>query len=71
VQVEAPKTKGKPGKSVYAMVTDIGIDPEVAAKRLNIDWDSAADIDGEEDEEETEVPSAVVSCGLSIVAEEN
>ncbi|GJN17453.1 hypothetical protein PR202_gb04517 [Eleusine coracana subsp. coracana] len=59
VEVEAPKTKGKPGKSIYAKATDTGIDPEVAAKRLNIDWDSAADIDGEEDEDETEVPSAV------------
>ncbi|TVU34818.1 hypothetical protein EJB05_16670, partial [Eragrostis curvula] len=60
LEVEAPKGKGKPGKSIYAKATDTGIDPEIAAKRLNIDWDSAADIDGEEDEEEeTEVPSAV------------
>ncbi|CAO2194964.1 unnamed protein product [Urochloa humidicola] len=60
VEVEAPKGKSKPGKSVYAKATDTGIDPETAAKRLNLDWDSAADIDGEEEEDdETEVPSAV------------
>ncbi|TKW17241.1 hypothetical protein SEVIR_5G353200v4 [Setaria viridis] len=60
LEVEAPKGKGKPGKSVYAKATDTGIDPETAAKRLNLDWDSAADIDGEEEEEdETEVPAAV------------
>ncbi|KAL6589423.1 hypothetical protein ACP70R_050362 [Stipagrostis hirtigluma subsp. patula] len=60
LEVEAPKGKSKPGKSVYAKATDTGIDPQTAAKRLNIDWDSAADIDGEEDEDdEAEVPSAV------------
>jgi len=60
LEVEAPKGKNKPGKSVYAKATDTGIDPETAAKRLNLDWDSAADIDGEEeDDDETEVPSAV------------
>ncbi|RLM92888.1 protein CHLOROPLAST ENHANCING STRESS TOLERANCE, chloroplastic [Panicum miliaceum] len=60
LEVEAPKGKSKPGKSVYAKATDTGIDPETAAKRLNLDWDSAADIDGEEeDDDETEVPSAV------------
>ncbi|XP_062223747.1 protein CHLOROPLAST ENHANCING STRESS TOLERANCE, chloroplastic-like [Phragmites australis] len=61
LEIEAPKNKSKPGKSVYAKATDTGIDPATAAKRLNIDWDSAADIDGEEEEEEAEpeVPSAV------------
>lgn len=60
IEIEAPKKKSKPGKSVYAKATDTGIDPETAAKRLNLDWDSAADIDGEEeDDDETEVPSAV------------
>jgi hypothetical protein len=43
--VEAPKKKGKPSKSPYAKATDTGIDPERAAKRLDIDWDSTADID--------------------------
>lgn len=65
VQVEAPKGKSKLGKSVYAKATDTGIDPEAAAKRLNLDWDSAADIDGDkEEEDETEVPAAVVSYYL-------
>lgn len=60
LEIEAPKKKSKPGKSVYAKATDTGIDPETAAKRLNLDWDSAADIDGEEeDDDETEVPPAV------------
>ncbi|XP_062207135.1 protein CHLOROPLAST ENHANCING STRESS TOLERANCE, chloroplastic-like [Phragmites australis] len=60
LEIEAPKNKSKPEKSVYAKATDTGIDPETAARRLNIDWDSAADIDGEEEEEdESEVPSAV------------
>ncbi|WVZ99254.1 hypothetical protein U9M48_044582 [Paspalum notatum var. saurae] len=60
LEIEAPKKKSKLGKSVYAKATDTGIDPEAAAKRLNLDWDSAADIDGdEEDDDETEVPPAV------------
>ncbi|CAL4960942.1 unnamed protein product [Urochloa decumbens] len=62
LEVEAPKGKSKPGKSIYAKATDTGIDPETAAKRLNLDWDSAANIDGDEEEEdETEVPSAVAN----------
>lgn len=61
MQIEAPKKKSKPGKSVYAKATDTGIDPETAAKRLNVDWDTAADIDGDEEDDETEVPPAVVS----------
>lgn len=36
------------------------MDPKVAAKRLNIDWDSAADIDEFDVNDEAEVPSAVV-----------
>ncbi|KAL5228010.1 hypothetical protein ABZP36_016275 [Zizania latifolia] len=60
LEMEAPKKKSKPGKSVYAKATDTGIDPETAAKRLNIDWDSAADLDDEEEgDDEAEVPSAV------------
>jgi len=33
----------------------------VAAKRLNIDWDSAAEIEDAKTDDETEVPSALVS----------
>ncbi|CAO2197283.1 unnamed protein product [Urochloa humidicola] len=49
LEIEASKGKSKPRKSVYAKSTDTGIDPETAAKRLNLEWDSAADIDGEEE----------------------
>lgn len=60
VKIESQKGKGFFGRSVYAKATDTGIDPVAAAKRLNIDWDSAADIDEAEDEDdEDEVPSAV------------
>ncbi|KQK10165.1 protein CHLOROPLAST ENHANCING STRESS TOLERANCE, chloroplastic [Brachypodium distachyon] len=60
VEIEAPKSKGMFGKSIYAKATDTGIDPVAAAKRLNIDWDSAADIDDEaDDDDEAEVPSVV------------
>ena len=58
-QVEAPKSK--PRNSLYAKATDTGIDPQVAARRLNIDWDSAVDIEDEDDSDEIEVPPAVVS----------
>ena len=48
-------------KSLYAKVTDIGVDPKVAAKRLNIDWDSAAEIEDTFVSDNTEVPPVVVS----------
>lgn len=57
-QVEAPKKK--PVKSLYAKATDTGVDPQVAAKRLNIDWDSVAKIEESDVSDEAEVPSAVV-----------
>ncbi|XP_022762565.1 ycf3-interacting protein 1, chloroplastic isoform X3 [Durio zibethinus] len=57
-QVEAPKKKRR--KSLYAKATDTGIDPKEAAKRLNIDWDSAAEIEDADISDETEVPPAVV-----------
>ncbi|KAK9152568.1 hypothetical protein Sjap_000048 [Stephania japonica] len=58
LEVEAPKKKS--GKSLYAKATDTGVDPQVAAKRLNIDWDSAAEIDEIEESDDAEVPPAVV-----------
>lgn len=58
-QVAAPKSK--PRKSLYAKSTDTGIDPREAARRLNIDWDSAAEIEEDDDSDEIEVPPAVVS----------
>lgn len=57
-KVEATK-KGK-RKSKYAKATDTGIDPELAAKRLNVDWDTAAEIEEEDGTDESDVPSAVV-----------
>lgn len=54
-----PKKK-KVGKSLYAKATDTGIDPKVAAKRLKMDWDEAAEIDDEDETDESEVPPALV-----------
>lgn len=54
------KKKKKPGKSPYAKTTDTGIEPEVAAKRLNIDWDSAADIKETDVSDDAELPSILV-----------
>lgn len=65
LEVEVTKTKRK--KSLYAKATDTGIDPEVAAKRLNIDWDSAADIEDADETDDTEVPSAVGYGALYLV----
>lgn len=56
-QVETPKKKRT--KSMYARATDTGVDPAEAAKRLNIDWNAAAEIEGEE-ADELEVPPAMV-----------
>ncbi|KAG6781296.1 hypothetical protein POTOM_014190 [Populus tomentosa] len=57
-KVEAPVTN--PSKFLYAKATDTGKDPKEAAKRLKIEWDSAAEIDytGRNDE-----PTSV--CSLS------
>lgn len=58
-QAEAPKKK--PTKSLYAKATDTGINPEVVAKRLKTDWDSAAEIEDVDTDDETEVPPVLVS----------
>ncbi|KAL8513335.1 hypothetical protein ACS0TY_019514 [Phlomoides rotata] len=65
LEVEPLKTK-KPGKSLYARFTDTGVDPKEAAKRLKIDWDSAAEIEDAETEE-SEVPPAVGYGALYLV----
>lgn len=65
LEVEVPKAKRR--KSLYAKATDTGIDPEVAAKRLNIDWDSAADIEDSDDINDSEVPAAVGYGALYLV----
>ncbi|XVF46093.1 hypothetical protein PTKIN_Ptkin02bG0260400 [Pterospermum kingtungense] len=65
LEVEAPKKKRS--KSLYAKATDTGIDPKEAAKRLNIDWDSAAEIEDADISDETEVPPAVGYGALYLV----
>ncbi|XP_027346340.1 ycf3-interacting protein 1, chloroplastic [Abrus precatorius] len=65
LEAEAPKKK--PSKSLYAKATDTGIDPEVAAKKLNVDWDSAAEIEETNVDNETEVPSVVGYGALYLV----
>ncbi|KAG6393949.1 hypothetical protein SASPL_144524 [Salvia splendens] len=58
LEVEVQKKK-PPGKSLYAKFTDTGINPVEAAKMLNMDWDSAAEIEDAEIDD-VEVPPAVV-----------
>uniref|UniRef100_A0A2P2JZY2 Uncharacterized protein LOC105113655 n=1 Tax=Rhizophora mucronata TaxID=61149 RepID=A0A2P2JZY2_RHIMU len=58
LEVESAKTK--PSKSLYAKATDTGVDPREAAKRLEIDWDSAAEIEEADTNNDTDVPPAVV-----------
>lgn len=65
VEVEAPKKKVS--KSLYAKATDTGVDPREAAKRLNMDWDSAAEIEDPDVSDETEVPPAVGYGALYLV----
>ncbi|PNY11206.1 hypothetical protein L195_g007809 [Trifolium pratense] len=57
LEVELEPIKKKPKKkSLYAKTTDTGIDPKVAAKRLNIDWDTAAEIEDVDTDDESDVP---------------
>lgn len=65
--LEVEATKKGPRKSLYAKATDTGVDPEVAAKRLNIDWDTAAEIEEEVASDESEVPSLVGYGALYLV----
>ncbi|KAM6552400.1 hypothetical protein CsatB_002208 [Cannabis sativa] len=64
-EVEAEKKK--PSKSLYAKATDTGIDPREAARRLNMEWDTAAEIEDSDDKEETEVPKALGYGALYLV----
>ena len=45
---------------MYAKATDTGVNPREAAKRLNIDWDTAAEIEDADLSDDPEVPAAVV-----------
>ncbi|KAL5545164.1 hypothetical protein UlMin_008948 [Ulmus minor] len=65
--LEAEPIKKKPSKSLYARATDTGIDPKVAAKRLNMDWDTAAEIEDPDTKDESEVPSALGYGALYLV----
>ncbi|XP_020087128.1 protein CHLOROPLAST ENHANCING STRESS TOLERANCE, chloroplastic [Ananas comosus] len=67
LEVEAPKKKSRPNKSLYAKATDTGVDPKTAAKRLNVDWDSAADIESDDEAADIEVPPAVGYGALYLV----
>ncbi|XP_073157183.1 ycf3-interacting protein 1, chloroplastic [Henckelia pumila] len=64
LEVEAPKKK--PSKSLYAKVTDTGVNLKEASKRLNIDWDSAAEFENAETDD-LEVPPAVGYGALYLV----
>ncbi|XP_062012226.1 ycf3-interacting protein 1, chloroplastic isoform X2 [Rosa rugosa] len=66
-EVQIKPAKKKPGKSLYARVTDTGIDLKEAAKRLNIDWDTAAEIDDADVKDESDVPSVVGYGALYLV----
>ncbi|XP_004509609.1 ycf3-interacting protein 1, chloroplastic [Cicer arietinum] len=66
--LEAEPLKKKPKKSLYAKTTDTGIDPQVAAKRLNIDWDSAAEIEDVNTDDESDVPPVLGYGALYLVS---
>ncbi|CAN4087113.1 unnamed protein product [Withania somnifera] len=57
--LEVEATKQNKSRSLYAKATDTGIDPKEAAKRLKIDWDSAAEIEEAADSDEPDVPPAL------------
>ncbi|KAF2550505.1 hypothetical protein F2Q68_00035761 [Brassica cretica] len=51
-------------KSLYAKSTDTGIDPKEAAKRLNLEWDSAAAIEeADVDDDDTGVAKKAMGYG--------
>ncbi|KNA13458.1 hypothetical protein SOVF_116430 isoform B [Spinacia oleracea] len=62
-----PSKKTTKNKSLYAKATDTGIDPVVAAKRLNIDWDSAAEIEPPKTSDESDVPPILGYGALYLV----
>ncbi|XP_010494513.1 PREDICTED: ycf3-interacting protein 1, chloroplastic [Camelina sativa] len=61
--LEVEVSKKQRGKSMYAKSTDTGIDPKEAAKRLNIEWDSAAAIEEADVNEEQGVVTKVAGYG--------
>ncbi|ESQ39542.1 hypothetical protein EUTSA_v10000983mg [Eutrema salsugineum] len=61
--LEVEVSKKQRGKSLYAKSTDTGIDPKEAAKRLNLEWDSAAAIEEADVEDDTGVASKAMGYG--------
>ncbi|XP_026395120.1 ycf3-interacting protein 1, chloroplastic-like isoform X2 [Papaver somniferum] len=64
---EVQSINKKPSKSLYAKATNTGVDPKVAAKKLKIDWDTAAEIYDDEDSDQVDVPAAVGFGALYLV----
>ncbi|KAF8104382.1 hypothetical protein N665_0172s0016 [Sinapis alba] len=62
--LEVEVSKKQRGKSLYAKSTDTGIDPKEAAKRLNLEWDSAAAIEeADVDDDDTGLASKAMGYG--------
>ncbi|KFK31621.1 hypothetical protein AALP_AA6G136700 [Arabis alpina] len=61
--LEVEVSKKQRGKSLYAKSTDTGIDPKEAAKRLKVDWDSAAAIEEVDVEDDTGVVKKTMGYG--------
>lgn len=66
--LEVEATKQNKSRSLYAKATDTGIDPKEAAKRLKIDWDSAAEIEEAADSDEPDIPPALGYGALYLVS---
>ncbi|CAA7014868.1 unnamed protein product [Microthlaspi erraticum] len=61
--LEVEVSKKQRGKSMYAKSTDTGIDPKEAAKRLNVEWDSAAAIEEADVDDDTGVATKAMGYG--------
>ncbi|KAH7426843.1 hypothetical protein KP509_10G019700 [Ceratopteris richardii] len=57
-----------PSQSPYARTTDTGVDPKIAAKRMKIDFDAAAEIEPGQDSEDSNVPPVVGFSVLYLVS---
>ncbi|XP_015056149.1 ycf3-interacting protein 1, chloroplastic isoform X1 [Solanum pennellii] len=66
--LEVEALKQNKSRSLYAKATDTGIDPKEAAKRLKIDWDSAAEIEEAADSDEPDVPPILGYGALYLVS---
>ncbi|KAJ7556664.1 hypothetical protein O6H91_05G092600 [Diphasiastrum complanatum] len=62
---DGPLERSGPKQSLYAKVTDVGVDPAVASQRARVDWDAAAEINpGEGDKDFGETLPPVVGFSL-------